>query len=108
MVFRRLRKRGRDRAGSSERRRLGKAFQKDGPTTAKLLRWAVASLTLQARQDHPAQQNGETCGPAEMIPGHRAPLDNPGPWCRVVWEYVAHLVGTQMWIMHLIMTHNSK
>src|SRR6218665_2450719 len=46
MVFRRLRKRGRDRARSSERRRLGKAFQKDGPTTAKLLRWAVASLTL--------------------------------------------------------------
>src|SRR6218665_595952 len=33
MVFRRLRKRGRDRARSSERRRLGKAFQKDGPTT---------------------------------------------------------------------------
>src|SRR6218665_2266097 len=46
MVFRRLRKRGRDRARSSERRRLGKAFQKDGPRTAKLLRWAVASLTL--------------------------------------------------------------
>src|SRR6218665_4153626 len=46
MVFKRLRKRGRDRARSSERRRLGKAFQKDGPTTAKLLRWAVASLTL--------------------------------------------------------------
>src|SRR6218665_430970 len=39
-------KRGRDRARSSERRRLGKAFQKDGPTTATLLRWAVASLTL--------------------------------------------------------------
>src|SRR6218665_3764371 len=35
MVFRRLRKRGRDRAKCSERRRLGKAFQKDGPTTAK-------------------------------------------------------------------------
>src|SRR6218665_1087383 len=33
-------------ARSSERRRLGKAFQKDGPTTAKLLRWALASLTL--------------------------------------------------------------
>src|SRR6218665_1919845 len=46
MVFRRLRKRGRDRTRSSERRRLGKAFQKDGPTTAKLLPWAVASLTL--------------------------------------------------------------
>src|SRR6218665_3701357 len=46
MVFRRLRKRGRDRARSSEWRRLGKAFQKDGPTTAKLLRWAIASLTL--------------------------------------------------------------
>src|SRR6218665_152874 len=46
MVFRRLRKRGRDRARSSERRRLGKTFPKDGPTTAKLLRGAVASLTL--------------------------------------------------------------
>src|SRR6218665_2996093 len=46
MVFRRLRKRGRDRARSSERRRLGKAFPKDGPTTAKFLRWAVASPTL--------------------------------------------------------------
>src|SRR6218665_3273576 len=46
MVFRRLLKRGRDRARSLEWRRLGKAFQKDGPSTAKLLRWAVASLTL--------------------------------------------------------------
>src|SRR6218665_2313500 len=32
--------------GVQKRRRLGKAFQKDGPTTAKLLRWVVASLTL--------------------------------------------------------------
>src|SRR6218665_304415 len=39
MVFRRLWKRGRDRARSSERRQLGKAFQKDGPTTAKLSGW---------------------------------------------------------------------
>src|SRR6218665_501787 len=46
MVFRRLQKGGRDRARGSERRRLGKAFQKDGPTTAKLLRWVVAILTL--------------------------------------------------------------
>src|SRR6218665_683384 len=76
MVFRRLRKRGRDRARSLERRRLGKAFQKDGPTTAKLLRWA--------RPDHPAQQNGETCGPAKMISGHRAPLDKPGLACKTV------------------------
>src|SRR6218665_2069623 len=78
MALRRLRKRGRDRARSSERRRLGKAFQKDGSTTAKLLRWAVASLTW-ARPDQPAQQNGDTCGPAKMIPGHSAPLDKPGP-----------------------------
>src|SRR6218665_3295408 len=61
MVFRRLRKRGRDRARSSEWRRLGKAFQKDGPTTAKLLRWAIASLTL-----------GTTRSPCSAEPRDRA------------------------------------
>src|SRR5688572_33505170 len=37
MVFKRLRKRGKERPRSSLRRLLGNLFQKDGPTTAKLL-----------------------------------------------------------------------
>ena len=85
MIFRRLWNRGRDRARSSERRRLDKAFQKDGPTTAKdgpttakLLRWAVASLTLGTTRS-PCSAERRDLGPAEMIPGHRAPLDKPGP-----------------------------
>src|SRR6218665_2730819 len=83
MVFRRLRKRGRDRARNSERRRLGKAFQKDGPTTAKLLRWAVASLTLGTTRS-PCSAERRDLRPAKMIPGHRAPLDKPGLACKTV------------------------
>src|SRR6218665_1209700 len=86
MVFRRLRKRGRDRARSSEWRRLGKAFQKDGPTTAKLLRWAVASLTLgttrspcsaERRDLRPGKDDtgvtGQNIPPAGLYPGLKRP-----------------------------------
>src|SRR6218665_2308530 len=78
MVFRRLRKRGRDRARSSERRRPGKAFQKDGPTTAKLLRWAVASLTLGTTISQCTAERRDL-RPDRDDTGHRAPLDKPGP-----------------------------
>src|SRR6218665_3728014 len=78
MVFRRLRKRGRDRARSSERRRLGKAFQKDGPTTAKLLRWAVASLTLGTTRSPCSAERRDLRPGKDDTPGHRAPLDKPG------------------------------
>src|SRR6218665_1436293 len=86
MAFRRLRKRGRDRARSSERRRLGKAFQKDGPTTAKLLCWAVVSLILgttrppcsaERRDLRPGKDDtgvtGQNIPPAGSYPGLKRP-----------------------------------
>src|SRR6218665_1665696 len=79
MVFRRLRKRGRDRARSSERRRLGKAFQKDGPTTAKLLRWAVASLTLGTTRS-PCSAERRDLRPGKDDTGTQSSLRQTGAW----------------------------
>src|SRR6218665_1177538 len=79
MVFRRLRKRGRDRARSSERRRLGKAFQKDGPTTAKLLRWAVASLTLGTTRS-PCSAERRDLRPGKDDTGTQSSLRETGAW----------------------------
>src|SRR6218665_501853 len=77
MVFRRLRKRGRDRARSSERRRLGKAFLKDGPTMAKLLRWA--SLTLGTTRS-PCSAERRDLRPGKDDTGTQSSLiDKPGP-----------------------------
>src|SRR5688572_9843165 len=74
MVFKRLRKRGKDRPRSSLRRLSGKLFQKDGSDTAKLLWSTVEVRTIGiTRSPCVTERRNLLYGLVRITPAHTTP-----------------------------------
>jgi len=74
MILKRLPKKGQERLRSSLQRLLGNLFQKDGPTTTKLL-WCIVEVRV---TDRKARQSKVIYHPAWTTPANKASEDKLG------------------------------